>query len=162
MAQTTVTSLEVSLPEEIGSISELDLFVDIEQKVLIILSKAGHRIRIEIPQSQDTDCSPTAKFSRKKHKLTIHFKKRLVCNLENSKTNGDVETDDSEQSTANNSCKLGQASTPIQRVEHQVENEPLSCDCYTANMENIQQSTLRRKPETRTSGYQKSLVSLEK
>ena len=52
---TDTASLEISLPEDICSISDVDLFVDTKQKILLVESKFGHRFRLGIPESLDSE-----------------------------------------------------------------------------------------------------------
>jgi hypothetical protein len=145
-------SLEISLPDEVCSISDVSLFVDTEQRILLVESKSGYRFRLGIPEQLDTNSTLKAKFSRKRHKLIVYFNKQLMCKMltDESKQNMDA----GEQSTGS-SCSSTQV---YQKLELAVESERSNADDCKANMGHVHHPSRDADvPATRTAGQQKDL-----
>ena len=68
------TNLEFSLPEDICSIVDVAMFMDLESSELVVNCRSGLVIRAKIPeQFRAIPCIPSAKFSKKRHRLIVKF-----------------------------------------------------------------------------------------
>jgi hypothetical protein len=151
--------LEINLPEEICSISDVELFVHIDQRILLVESKSGHRIRMEIPELLDIHSSLTARFSRKRHKLTVQFNRQSTSNLVSGEARN-IQTDDPKDSTARSTATSSAKDlAQPQMVEHGLASEFQNTVCYSANVANDPQMPSSKTENTTATGYQQSSAS---
>ena len=67
--------LEISLPDTVHSMSEVELFLDLQQNELEVMvnCRIAQIFRVPIPEQHQTKSIHSAKFSRKKHRLLVRF-----------------------------------------------------------------------------------------